>query len=491
MIGTTAVTVVVGICYFATCGWIAIWAARRTSTSGEFFVAGRRLGIWTVAIASMASSLSGFTFIGGPGLVYSIGIGAVYIILPAAITGALSAWVLGKRLRLLAEVRGVVTIPEAVGLRFASVLLRRLAGIAIVVATVGYVATNFLALGIIIDAVFQLGRVASILIGAAVVVGYSATGGMLAGVYTDLFQGTIMAVASLAVFVAAIGSGGGLAEQSRTILAADPGWFGPWGHATPVAAMSFFFIFGLGILGQPHVMHKFYMVRDPRKLRWYPAIMSGAMITTLLLFVGVGIAVKASVVDGRIATLANPDDATATFLSVGTPALIAALVLSGVAAAIMSTVNSFLNIAAAALTRDIPGRSAVGDKAMLMRGRWATVAVAALAVVMALASNTLVALLGVFAWGLFASALVPSLGFGLIWEGATRAGAVASMVVALVGTLVLESYLHLSGATLPGGVNAAGVMLLLSLLVFLGVSWLTRARAAADLAEDVRMVMRR
>ncbi len=488
MTGFGGTVALVAVVYFATCAGIATWATRRTASANDFFLAGRGIGIWALAIAAMASSLSGFAFIGGPGLVYAHGTGAVFIVLPAAITATLTAWTVGLRLRLLAEVRGVVTIPEAVGVRYRSRGIRRLAGIAIVVAAVGYIATNFLAMGLILEAVLGLDRMMAILLGAAVVVAYSAGGGMLAGIYTDLFQGVVMAGASLLVFLAAASSGGGLAEQSRQILAADPGWFGPWGNYTPVAALSFFFVFGLGTLGQPHVLHKFYMLRDPAKLRWYPAIMTGAMLVTLLLFVGVGIAVKAAVVRGSVAPLASPDDATTTFLRTGTPTLLAALVMSGVIAAIMSTVNAFLNISAAALTLDIPLRH---PRNTLRAGRIGTVVVALAAVILALGTTQLVALLGVFGWGLFASSLVPALALGLMWEGATRAGAFASMGIAVVGTLLLESLAHYKVISLPTGLTAAGVMLVVSLLTFLGVSWLTRADAAGELDADVRMVMRR
>src|SRR5690606_14594985 len=186
----------------------------------------------------MASTLSGFAFIGGPGLVYQRGLGAVYIVLPAAITGALAAWVLARRMRLLGEVRGLLTVPEAIGVRYRSVAARRLAAVAILVASVGYIAANFLALGLILSAIFGIGLGVAVWIGALVVLGYSATGGMIAGMYTDLFQGAIMAVASSLVFVAVLKSGGGLAQVSSDIVANDPGWFGPWGGGTPLAALS-------------------------------------------------------------------------------------------------------------------------------------------------------------------------------------------------------------------------------------------------------------
>jgi Na+/proline symporter len=325
-------------------------------------------------------------------------------------------------------------------------------------------------------------------VGAVVVVAYSATGGMLAGVYTDLFQGALMAVVSVLVFLFALESGGGMAAISREILANDPGWFAPWGHGTPLAALSFYFVLGLGALGQPHLLHKFYMLRDPRQLRWYPMVMTGTLVVALLLFVGVGLAVKARVAAGDLSPLVNADEATPVFLLNYTPAWLAGLVFAGVAAAIMSTVNSFLNLAAAALTRDIPRVEPSEDRA-LMLGRIATVAVATVALALALVPGQVVVLLGVFAWGLFATSLVPSLAFGLIWTGATRAGAIASIAVGLVVTISLETMLWMDAASLPAGVTAAGIALLVSLLTFLGVSWWTRDQAAADLDADVRIIM--
>jgi Na+/proline symporter len=480
----------VGAGYFVACAGIAVWATRRTKTAGDFFVAGRGIGVVTMAVASMASVLSAIAFIGGPGLMYRQGLGAVYLILSAGITSSLTAWVLARRLRLLGEIRGAVTIPEAVGIRYRSHGARRLAGLAMVIATVGYVATNFLALGLVVDALFEVGRPAAILIGAAVVVSYSVSGGMLAGVYTDLFQGSLMAIASILVFATAVSSGGGIATISAEILAADPGWFGPWGHYSPLAALSFFFVLGLGALGQPHLLHKFYMLRHPRQLRWYPMLMTVGLVVALLLWVGVGLATKAAVVTGAIAPLQNPDDATATFLLRYAPDWLAGLVFAGVAAAIMSTVNSFLNLAAAALTRDLPPRGA-SQRGSLQHARMATLAVAVVALGLAMVPGQVVVLLGVFGWGLFASTFVPALAFGLVWPGATRVGALASMAVGIVLTLGLESLMWAGKASLPAGVTAAGVALLAALVTFFAVSWATRVQAAGDLDADVRLIMER
>lgn len=477
------------LAYFAVVAGIGWWASRQTRNASDFFVAGQGIGLFTMTIAAMSATLSGFAFIGGPGLVYTIGLGAVFIVLPLSLTNAQGAWVLAKRLRLLAEVRQVMTVPDAIGARYRSPAAQGLAGIAIAIAVIGYMATNLLALGLVIDAVFRTGLSTGVWIGAGITLAYSVGGGILAGVYTDLFQGSVMAFASLLVFVFVLQVGGGMDGISTSILASDPAVLSPWGKLTPLAALSFFFVFGIGSLGQPHVLHKFYMLRDVRKLKWYPLVMTVAMSVTLFLFIGVGLVVKALVLRGDLPPLARPDDATPAFLLRYAPVWLAGLVFAGVAAAIMSTVNAFMSVGAAALTHDIPHWLGWRVRDELRAGRLATVAITLVSTLVAVQSGTLVAFLGVFGWGLFASTLVPALAIGLNWPGATRQGAIASILTGLGVTLVFETLAWRKVFTFPAGVTATALALVSSIGVFLAVSWFTRAQAAAQLDGDIRAVM--
>ncbi len=481
--------VAVAVVYFVVVTLIGIWATRRTRTARDFFVAGQGIGLAALTLSAMSATLSGFAFIGGPGLVYSIGLGAMFIMLPASITNSMSAWVLAKRMRLLADVRGVITVPDAIGARYRSRSAQGLSGFAILIAVIGYMATNILALGLVIDAIFGIGLAWGIWLGMGITLGYSVAGGIVAGIYTDVFQGALMAVASVLVFLFTLQVGGGLGGISTTIMGSEPAFFGPWGVITPLAALSFFFVFGFGSLGQPHVIHKFYMLRDPRRLKWYPLLVTSALLVTMLLYFGVGVAMKALVARGALPELASPDLATPTFLLHYTPVLLAALVFSGVAAAIMSTVNSFMNIGAAAVTHDIPVALGKRPGNELFWGRITTVVISVLAALLAQHSGTLVAFLGIFGWGLFASTLVPALAIGLNWEGATRAGAIASISSGLIVTLVFETLAFFRLYSFPTGVSVAGLSLVLSLLLFVSVSWLTRSRAAGEIDPDIRLVM--
>lgn len=466
------VVIGVGIGYFVVCALIGLWAARRTKTAEDFFVAGRSIGLLPFAIAAMATTLSGFAFIGGPGLVYSIGLTAAFIILPAALTNTYGAIVLGSRMRNLAATHGFITVPDAIGWRYDSRAAQGLSAVAILVGVIGYIGTNVLALGLIVRALFGVDLSLALWLGTAVLLAYSAAGGILAGIWVDVFQGLLMAVASAIVFVFALDAGNGLAAITRAIEMVNPAFMGPWGSRGAMVALSFFFVFAVGSLGQPHIAHKYYMIRDVRRLRWYPALMTVAMILAQLLFVGVGIAVKSLVVTGELSPLAAPDDATPTFLLRYVPTLVSALVFAGVAAAIMSTVNSFLNIGAAALTHDLPkalGR-AINYSTQLRDGRLWTIVIAVAGTLVAQLSGTLVAFLGIFGYGLFACTLVPALAIGLTWKGGTRQAAIASIATGLTLTLALETFAWLKWMSLPTGVTVSGLTLVLSILVYVGVS---------------------
>src|SRR4029078_11359129 len=228
------VCIAVRLLYFAVTIGISVWAARKTHTAGDFFVAGKGIGLIALTVASVSVSVSGFAFIGGPGFIYAVGLGAMYIVLPAAVTNVMGALVSAKRMRLLGEARSLITIPDAIGARYRSRAAQGLSAIAIMVGIVGYMATNALAMGVVINAIFDVGLGWGIWIGMGVTLAYSASGGILAGIYNDVFQGTLMAVASVLVFFFVLGYGGGLGGISRTILLHDPTFLGPWGRLTPL-----------------------------------------------------------------------------------------------------------------------------------------------------------------------------------------------------------------------------------------------------------------
>ncbi len=488
--------VVATVLYLVICTGLGIWSLRRTRTARDFWVAGQALGVVVTGIATMAAAFSGFVFVGGPGLTYRIGLSSLFINVSIGFTAGLLGWVLAKRLRLLAEVREIYTVPDAILCRYRSRRASGAAAVAVLVGTVGYLGAQLLALGTIIQAALGLESTAwAVVLGAAVLLFYSTAGGMVAGIWTDVFQGALMMIAAVAVFVYAMDAGGGFGEVVRSISASER--FGrqflePFGDTPVLMPLGFFFVFGIGVLGQPHMLHKFFMLRDPRQLKWLPLVLGGSQVVCLLIWLGLGLAVPALVAQGKMAPLERPDDAAPLFLLNFAPELLAGVAVAAILSAIMSTADSFTNLGAAALVRDLP--RALGRKVEneLFWGRIATVGVTLAAAVIAWLYDDLIALLGTFSFGTLGAALAPALAVGLNWKRVTATAATASIVTGTVVNLVLEFlgrqtfFPSLPKPPLPPGALPTAVSLAASFAVLLAVSWWTRAE---EIDEDVLAVM--
>ncbi len=465
--------------YMVLCVAVGVWAMRRTTNTRDFFMAGRHLGIMVAGIAMFSSTMSGFGFVGGPGLVYALGASSLWILITVPISFGISDFTVGKRLRLFAGVLDTISLPDIIAARYNSEATRGLSALAILLGVLGYLATQMLAMATVLQSILvssnfwpDVSFVACVIISSSVLVFYCVTGGMLASVYTDLIQGSIMTVAGVLVFIAAFAAvDGGAAEISSIIMADDPESMGPWGTLGMFACLSWLFMFTLGTAGQPHIVTKAMMIKDIRTYRFMPLVAVTGYTLTALLWISIGLAMRALVLSGQHPELASPDAAAPEFLQHYAHPILAGVVFAGLFAAIMSTSDAFLNIGAAALTHDIPKALKRPVASELHAARIGTIAIAVATAAFALYSHyenaRLIALLGVFGWGTFAAALVPTVAVGLNWKRGTAKAA----CTAIVASLILNFTIEVFDIPLPGGIHGGSVALLASLILYFGISY--------------------
>ncbi|HHV26063.1 hypothetical protein FYJ27_06265 [Anaerosalibacter bizertensis] len=474
---------------------IGFWAMKQTKSSEDFFVAGKRLGIIAVAMASFSAAISGYVFVGGPGLEYNLGIGTLWMTFPTSISFTMAWLILGKKMRFLAETRDCMTVSDAIYARYESKGASFLSAIASIIGLVLYLATQISAFAFILSPIFNLSFEASVVIGMAIVLIYSVAGGMLAGVYTDVFQGSIMAISSLIVFGYTLVHGGGMANMTATLAnKVSPEFVGPFGLIGPGVAIGWFFCLSIGIVGQPQIAHKFYMIKDPKKLKWGPALAGIAGMMGGLLWLGVGLAVRYKVEIGELAALENADNAISIFLNTYAPKALAGIIYAGIISAVMSTADSFINLASASMVRDIPkvfGKELSSDQE-LKYGRLAVVLLSILTVVVSFTFGTKgIAILGAFGWGTFAAALAPALGIGLNWKRGTKEGAFWSILVGLVLNVGLEvskslGFAFYENIFAPLKIYNGTLTLVISIIVYIVVSYMT---SEPKLDSDIQAVM--
>lgn len=481
---STTIISIVAI-YLFICILIGLWATRRTKTASDFLIAGRNLGMFVMAIAAFSSIQSGFGMLGGTGLTFSNGMGFVAGIgISASLGFALTWYLAGKRIWQIGSLGEVYTLGDIVEKRYQSKAVRGWLGVAITFGVIGYLGTQVQAMGIIMHSIFGVPPKLGAIIGLGILAFYCVGGGIIASVYTDLFQGIIMVIVSLVVFFLAINAGGGVQHISESLQSADPLLTSSFGTYPIITVTCWIFLFSLGAAGQPHFINKFLMIKSRKELKWGAFTAGLAYAFTTLLVIGIGLTARSLDIQGKFPAIASPDESLTAFVTHYTPPIVAGLVLSGLLAAIMSTGSAFVTLGAASLIRDIPRAFNKQVKNELLLNRLTVVGLLTLSLLFSFYMDTLVALLGIFGWGTFASAVFPPIVLGLIWKKATKYGAISSIIVGLILNFSLEILNKYEVSLLPPGVIVGAFAFAVSIIVFIGVSLLTR-ESVAKLDKDV------
>jgi sodium/pantothenate symporter len=441
-------------------------ASRKAGFLQKYFLGNRSLGAFAVALT--AAVMSGGTFFGFPSLVYTYGwvVGlwiASYMVAPLTVLG-----VLGKRIGQLARRTGAITLPDLLRERFASPTLALLTSLFIVFFLSCFLIAQFKAGGLLMKIVLPSssydwtgiediggdlgpGYVVGLLIFTATVVAYTAYGGFLAAVWTDVFQSIIMAAGVLILLPLALAKAGGLeaATFKGMELAGDGFAFGPGaGRAFhPIGlAFSFFVMWAITGMGQPSTLVRLMAFRDAKTLRYSMIYLTiyNMLVYVPIIFIFVAarsilpdLTTSDGVMPRLVITLANP--------------YLAGLILAAPYGAVMSTVSGFLLIISSGLVRDVYQRflrPSASEKEIEWASYGSTVGVGLIVAILALKPPEFLQLIVVFASSGMASAfLMPAL-LGAFWRRANAPGAIAAMLVGAGVTLALYaygSYLGLNG----------------------------------------------
>lgn len=490
---------------------IGVWGYLQTESTADFLITGKSVGTWVLALTAFSVIQSGFGFVGGPELVYSFGTTALWIFFTAPL-GFVVTWILlAKRMRLLADVRDVLTLADGMYVRYESAWVRGLTAVAVIVGVMAYLATNLAALQYVMRAIFGLPVMWGLFVGAFILLAYSVLGGMIAGVWTDFVQAITMIVGSAFVFAFALSFGGGMESISRSLASADPALISPFGAmdapaATVFAALGWWILFSVGTAGQPHLITKFYMSRNLRILQWGAPIAAVTYAISSLIAFSIGLSMRAMVEAGQTAAPKSASVVGPVFVLEHTPGVVAGLILAALLAAIMSTSDSFLNIGAAAISRDIPralGRPIEDDTTELRVTQAALAGLTIVSTLIVFFSETLVGILGTIGWGFFAAAFFAIAALGLNWRGATKEGAIAALVGGLAINLFYSAVPRIAetvgfegaAATImafypfPDPFPVGTVALLVAVVLFVVVSLATRD--GRSVPEDIGLLIER
>ena len=434
---------------------IGLYSARFARRSDEdYFLAGRSLGGWVAALSASASSESGWVTLGLVGWAFTEGVKAYWII-PGCLLGYLFNWFfVAGRMSDRARALNAVTVPDFFAFNFKErlPLIRILSVIVILVAMFLYVAAQFAAAGKAFEASFDaINYEWGVLIGAAIVLIYTVTGGFRAVCWTDFLQALLM-VGTLVVFPAyLLLSEGGFGFISTQLGNVDQQLL----DFTPdVGAIAFIgFLLGHGALGinfgypgQPHVLVRFMALKDRREARLAGVL---AFFWGLLVYWGavtIGLMARSITqagADWGQRMLENPDIYGELGLVLSAmhmlPGVLSGMVLAAVLAAICSTADSQLVVAASSPANDLYARlvDRTGRGAHLLINRLTVLILGIAAVLMVINKDIRVYdYVLTYGWAVLGASFGPQVILALFWKRASGAGCFLGMFTGFAVALI-------------------------------------------------------
>lgn len=466
--------------------------ANRNDQVGDFYLGGRKLSPLVTAMSAEASDMSSWLLMGLPGVAYLSGFAdAGWTAIGLAI-GTYVNWLLvSRRLRRYSIVAGnSITLPEFFSNRYhdSRKLLTWISALFIIIFFIPYTAAGFASCGKLFNSLFGMDYTAAMLLGAVVVVVYTAIGGFLAESATDLIQGIIMSIALLAILIfgaAVVGGFSAVLERSSSLPGyismtlshnAVTGTAADYSLVTIISTMAW----GLGYFGMPHILLRFMAIGEEKKLVLSRRIAVIWVVISLAVAVLIGIVGHAMSVHRSLPMLTGTASETviirmSELLShTGViSALIAGVVLSGIMAATMSTSDSQLLVASSSVTENLIKECfgiKLPAKTTMLIARSAVVIIAAIAAFIARNPDSSIFVIVSFAWAGFGAAFGPVMLFALFWRRSNVYGAVAGMVSGGVMVFVWKYLVRPLGGVwniyelLPSFIIASFAIVVVSLL---------------------------
>lgn len=427
---------------------IGFTAWRSTSSLSDYILGGRRLSGFVTAMSAGASDMSGWLLMGLPGALYAFGLRESWIALGLTL-GAWFNWrLVAGRLRVYTELaHNALTLPDYFTHRFddPGVMLRVLSAVVILVFFTIYCASGMVAGARLFERTFQMSYQAALWASAAATVLYVFIGGFLAVSWTDTVQALLMIFALLLAPVIVLVKAGGLSEVLDAIRAVDSGRLDLLQGTSCVSVVSLM-AWGLGYMGQPHILARFMSASSVRVIPGARRISMTWMVLCLLGAMAVGffgIAYFAAHPEQAGPVRANSETVFIVLSQILFNPWAAGILLSAILAAVMSTLSCQLLVCSSALTEDFYRalcRPRASQAELVWIGRAMVLLVSAIAIAIAADPESGVLGLVAYAWAGFGSAFGPVVLFSLIWPRMTRRGALAGILVGAITVLLWRNY---------------------------------------------------
>ena len=458
--------------------YITYWAAKQNKSTKDFYTAGGGISGFRNGLAIAGDYMSAASFLGISAMVYTTGYdGLIYS------TGFLVGWpivlfLIAERLRNL----GKFTFADVAAYRLKQKPVRLFAASGTLLVVIIYLIAQMVGAGKLIELLFGLDYMYAVIIVGVLMVLYVLFGGMLATTWVQIIKAVMLLSGATFMAIMVLKMANFSPEVMFTkaveVHAKGDAIMQPGGLVkNPIDALSLGLALMFGTAGLPHILMRFFTVKDAKQARKSVFVATGFIgyFYILTFIIGFGAIMLLTnnpnffhevVKDGKpVMELIGGTNMAAVHLSKAVGGDLFMGFNSAVAfATILAVVAGLTLSGASAVSHDLYAtvfRKGQATQAEEMKvSRMTTLALGVLAIILGIAfENQNVAFMVGLAFALAASGNFPILVLSMFWKGLTTRGAVVGgfsglLVAALLiilGPTVWVSVLHHEAPIFPYG----------------------------------------
>ena len=411
---------------------------KKKNTSLDYLLANQEIKPWLAAISAIATSNSGYMFIGQIGFTYVYGLQSVWLMFGLIFGDFISSLFVHKNLRKKTQELKVVSFANLVskwhGANYKYVQL--FGGFIILIFLSTYAAAQLNAGSKSMHILFGLDYRLGAIIGGIIVLLYCFSGGIRASIWTDAAQSLVMVIAMFLMVFFGIKELGGFSNFINELHKISPDYM-KWFPSTkfsefllaPYMFIIGWFFSGVGVIGQPHVMVRFMTIDNTKNIpktriyyyTWYTLFYS---LSILAAFVARLLIPETNNID--------PELALPTLALNLLPEFFVGVVLAGIFAATMSTADSQIISCTASITNDL----SFNKKNNYLTNKIVTLFVTVFVVTIAINDNKSVFNLVLMSWSTLACCFSPLLIINSLKQKISEVLSLMMMVIPLITLLV-------------------------------------------------------
>lgn len=401
----------------------------------DYFIGGRTLGGFVLAMTTAATYSSVSTFVGGPGVAWNIGYGWLYMAMVQVVVIFLVLGVFGKKISMVARKIDAITVIDVIRARYQSNFLANLSAVVIVAFFCSTMVAQFVGAAKLFEAVTGFSYVTGLSLFGIIVVIYTTIGGFKGVAVTDACCAIAMIVGICLLLGAMMEVKGGFFNIADYLTANRPDMLEPLSRGKmPISLyISQWLLVGVCTLSLPQSVVRGISFKDTKALHngmIIGTIVIGAM-TLLATTIGVW---SRAILTESLKVYGTYDNITpATIVATMSP-FWAGVVIIGPIAATISTVSSLLLSSSSSIVKDVYMniKAEKGESLSNNQIRWYSVVITVLlglfVYFIAIKPPSVIWQINMFAFGGLETAFFWVLIMGLFWHGANKTGATFAMV---------------------------------------------------------------